>query len=131
MNLQDDIFKLKQEPRNLWEQDNLRAREIRDTPSYPIQSRLNMDNLRDQQSRTNGINKGHYIISNLQRVNGNEYRSDMGDCHQLPQTDRYSIPNINGNGNGIISTRVIHGKELSPEYLMGMKILTIISPSKK
>lgn len=116
--MQDNIFRLKQESRNLWEQDHLRAREIRDTPSYPIQSHLNMYNIRDQQSR---IDKGHYNISYLQRVNGNEHRSDMGDYHQLPHIDRFSTPNINGNGNGIMPTRGIRRERAKPRVFNGNK----------
>lgn len=114
--MKDNIFRLKQEPRNLWEQDHLRAREIRDTPSYPIQSRLNMYNIRDQQSR---IDKDHYNISYLQRVNGNEHRSDMGDYHQLPHIDRFSTPNI--NGNGIMPTRGIRRENVKPRVFNGNK----------
>lgn len=114
--MKDNIFSLKQEPRNLWEQDHLRAREIRDTPSYPIQSRLNMYNIRDQQSR---IDNDHYNISYLQRVNGNEHRSDMGDYHQLPHIDRFSTPNI--IGNGIMPTRGIRRENVKPRVFNGNK----------
>lgn len=114
--MKDNIFRLKQEPRNLWEQDHLRAREIRDTPSYPIQSRLNMYNIRDQQSR---IDNDHYNISYLQRVNGNEHRSDMGDYHQLPHIDRFSTPNI--IGNGIMPTRGIRRENVKPRVFNGNK----------
>lgn len=104
--LQDDIFRLKQEPQNLWEQDYLRAREIRDTPSYPIQSHLNMDNIRDQQSR---IDRGHYNIN----------RSNMGDYQQLPHIDRFSTFNMNWNGNGIMPTRDIPKERAKPRVFDG------------
>lgn len=98
---------------------SFRSRKIRDTPSCPMQPHFNMDNIRDQQSRTNEIDRGHYKIGNLPRVNGNEHRSDMGDYHQLPHIDRFNTPNINGNGNGILPTRDIPRERAKPRVFDG------------